>query len=167
MACLGHRRFLRKWSQKPAFSTMRACYQGRLPGGADLVTYWFEKTRAQIVAGKAKRAGLVATNRASGAARTGRCWNGFCRLQSQKLTQEKTMSMITFDTHKFIRTLKESGILEALFRYPTVGILDRLTIKGVTVAKAFRYPPVGIPDRLFGQLRQVMLDVPIPHRRNS
>jgi len=33
--------------------TLRKCYEGRVPGGADLVTYWFEKARAQIEAGKA------------------------------------------------------------------------------------------------------------------
>ncbi len=41
---------------------LRACYADRVPGGADLVTYWFEKARAQIEAGKCQRAGLVATN---------------------------------------------------------------------------------------------------------
>ena len=41
---------------------LRSLYQGRVPGGADLVTYWFEKARAQIEGGKIKRAGLVATN---------------------------------------------------------------------------------------------------------
>ncbi len=41
---------------------LRAIYDGRVPGGADLVTYWFEKAREQIAAGKAKRAGLLATN---------------------------------------------------------------------------------------------------------
>jgi type II restriction/modification system DNA methylase subunit YeeA len=40
---------------------LRALYKGRVPGGADLVTYWFEKARAAIVAGKTRRAGLVAT----------------------------------------------------------------------------------------------------------
>ena len=42
--------------------TLRQTYDGRVPGGADLVTYWFEKARAQIAAGKLKAAGLVATN---------------------------------------------------------------------------------------------------------
>ncbi len=40
---------------------LRETYAGRVPGGADLVTYWFEKARAQIEAGRASRAGLVAT----------------------------------------------------------------------------------------------------------
>jgi len=47
---------------------LRKCYIDRVPGGADLVTYWFEKARAQIEAGKAKRAGLVATNSIRGGA---------------------------------------------------------------------------------------------------
>ncbi len=41
---------------------LRKCYAERVPGGADLVTYWFEKARAQIEADKCLRAGLVATN---------------------------------------------------------------------------------------------------------
>ena len=41
---------------------LRKLYEGRVPGGADLVTYWFERARAHIETGKAKRAGLLATN---------------------------------------------------------------------------------------------------------
>ncbi len=37
-------------------------YEGRIPAGADLVCYWFERSREQIAAGTAKRAGLLATN---------------------------------------------------------------------------------------------------------
>ncbi len=48
--------------------TLRRTYDGRVPGGADLVTYWFEKARAQIAAGKLKAAGLVSTNSIRGGA---------------------------------------------------------------------------------------------------
>jgi type II restriction/modification system DNA methylase subunit YeeA len=41
---------------------VRTAYEGRVPGGADFVCYWFERARAQIADGKAGRAGLVATN---------------------------------------------------------------------------------------------------------
>ena len=47
---------------------LRKCYADRVPGGADLVTYWFEKARAQIEAGNCQRAGLVATNSIRGGA---------------------------------------------------------------------------------------------------
>ena len=48
--------------------TLRKTYDGRVPGAADLVTYWFEKARAQIAAGKLQAAGLVSTNSIRGGA---------------------------------------------------------------------------------------------------
>ncbi len=41
---------------------IRKLYEDRLPSSVDLVCYWFEKARAEIGAGRAKRAGLLATN---------------------------------------------------------------------------------------------------------
>ena len=41
---------------------LRALYKDRVPGGADLVTFWFEKARHQIESGRTSRAGLLATN---------------------------------------------------------------------------------------------------------
>ena len=49
-------------------SRMFATYAGRVPAEADLVCYWFEKAGKQIASGKAKRAGLVATNSIRGGA---------------------------------------------------------------------------------------------------
>ena len=43
-------------------SRLFAAYAGRVPAEADLVCYWFEKAGRQIAAGRAARAGLVATN---------------------------------------------------------------------------------------------------------
>ncbi len=43
-------------------------YEGRVPGGADLVTYWFERSRTQIKNGKSRRAGLLATQGIRGGA---------------------------------------------------------------------------------------------------
>jgi hypothetical protein len=40
---------------------LRTVYQGRVPGGADLVCYWFEKARAMLESNKVKRVGLLAT----------------------------------------------------------------------------------------------------------
>ncbi|MGP1693569.1 MAG: DNA methyltransferase, partial [Giesbergeria sp.] len=51
-----------------ATTALRATYAGRVPGGADLVCYWFDKARAQIAAGDLQRAGLVATNSIRGGA---------------------------------------------------------------------------------------------------
>src|SRR3954453_23379925 len=41
--------------------TLRTRFAGRLPGGVDLVTYWFEKSLACIAAGRLQSAGLVST----------------------------------------------------------------------------------------------------------
>lgn len=42
--------------------TLRKAYEGRVPGGADLVCYWFEKANDLIGAGLLRLAGLVTTN---------------------------------------------------------------------------------------------------------
>ncbi len=47
---------------------IRRLFKGRVPGGADLVTYWFDKARVQIETGAADRGGLVATNSIRGGA---------------------------------------------------------------------------------------------------
>ena len=47
---------------------MFSTYAGRVPAEADLVCYWFEKAGRQIASGKARRAGLVATNSIRGGA---------------------------------------------------------------------------------------------------
>ena len=49
-------------------SRMFATYAGRVPAEADLVCYWFVKAGKQIASGRAKRAGLVATNSIRGGA---------------------------------------------------------------------------------------------------
>ncbi|WP_415163175.1 type IIL restriction-modification enzyme MmeI [Ottowia sp.] len=41
---------------------LRAAYSGRVPGGADLVCYWFEKSRSALASQALIAAGLVATN---------------------------------------------------------------------------------------------------------
>ncbi|KWV60220.1 DNA methyltransferase [Bradyrhizobium macuxiense] len=40
---------------------LRSKFAGRVPGGVDLVVYWFEKARAAVEAGLSKSAGLVST----------------------------------------------------------------------------------------------------------
>ncbi|MBM4050352.1 MAG: class I SAM-dependent DNA methyltransferase, partial [Planctomycetes bacterium] len=47
---------------------LRALYEDRVPGGADLCCYWFEKARKHIQEGKCQRAGLLATQGIRGSA---------------------------------------------------------------------------------------------------
>jgi len=58
---LGDRKMIRGLGEEYT-EKLRKLYRGRVPGGADLVTYWFEKARTQIEQHRAKRAGLVGTN---------------------------------------------------------------------------------------------------------
>ncbi|MBK1641475.1 hypothetical protein CKO12_06215 [Chromatium okenii] len=50
------------------FTALENSYSEHISGSADLVTYWFEKARAQIASGQAHAAGLVATNSIRGGA---------------------------------------------------------------------------------------------------
>ena len=43
------------------FAALDTVFAGRVPGGADLVCYWFDKARVQIQSGQLQSAGLVAT----------------------------------------------------------------------------------------------------------
>jgi len=43
------------------FAALDSVFSGRVPGGADLVCYWFDKARQQIQSGLLQSAGLVAT----------------------------------------------------------------------------------------------------------
>ena len=47
---------------------LRATYKGQVPGGADLVCFWFSKADRLVAEGKIARAGLVATNSIRGGA---------------------------------------------------------------------------------------------------
>ena len=58
---LGGKKFVSELGEAYA-AALREVFSGRVPGLADLVTYWFEKSRAQIEAGQLSAAGLVATN---------------------------------------------------------------------------------------------------------
>ena len=58
---LGDKKMIAEMGEKYV-ETLRERYKGRVPGGADLVTYWFAKAWEAIKGGKAQRAGLVATN---------------------------------------------------------------------------------------------------------
>ncbi|MDR5726892.1 MAG: hypothetical protein RB191_05435 [Terriglobia bacterium] len=57
---LGGKRLRTEMGNAPVDELFRL-YAGRVPQEADLVTYWFEKARAQVEAGKTKRVGLLAT----------------------------------------------------------------------------------------------------------
>src|ERR1039458_9017519 len=64
---LGDKKMISELGEQYA-GRLREVYDGRVPGAADLVTYWFEKAREQVASGHTERAGLVATNSIRGGA---------------------------------------------------------------------------------------------------
>jgi type II restriction/modification system DNA methylase subunit YeeA len=58
---LGDRKMIRELGEAHT-ATLRRVYEGRVPGGADLVCYWFEKARTAIQSNHLFAAGLVTTN---------------------------------------------------------------------------------------------------------
>ncbi|MBK5275630.1 MAG: class I SAM-dependent DNA methyltransferase [Desulfuromonadales bacterium] len=58
---LGDKRMIAELGEEYT-TLLRKSYFGRVSGGADLVTYWHEKSRAAIADGRSQRAGLVSTN---------------------------------------------------------------------------------------------------------
>ncbi len=58
---LGGKKFVSEFGEIYA-QALRQVYAGRVPGLADLVSYWFEKASRQMMQGQLSAAGLVATN---------------------------------------------------------------------------------------------------------
>jgi len=55
-------KLMKRWLGPEYTQRLRAAYSGRLKGFTDLVCYWFEKARGELIAERAKRVGLVATS---------------------------------------------------------------------------------------------------------
>jgi len=58
---LGDKKLIRGLG-RPYVDSLRRVYADRVPGGADLCCYWFEKLRVELATGRAKSGGLVATD---------------------------------------------------------------------------------------------------------
>ena len=58
---LGDKKMIRELGEEYV-TNLRTLYKGRVPGGADLVLYWYEKSREQLERNQVQRVGLVATN---------------------------------------------------------------------------------------------------------
>ena len=63
---LGNKKMIRELGEDYTWALRKAWPE--VPGGVDLVCYWFAKAWAMIVSGRARRAGLVATNSIRGGA---------------------------------------------------------------------------------------------------
>jgi MmeI, DNA-methyltransferase domain/MmeI, helicase spacer domain/MmeI, target recognition domain len=55
-------KLMKRWLGPDYTERLRAAYSARLKGFSDLVCYWFEKAHGEVIAGRTKRVGLVATS---------------------------------------------------------------------------------------------------------
>ena len=116
---------------------LRAAYAGRVPGFADLVCYWYEKARGEIVAGRLQRAGLVATNSIRGGANrevldriadTADISDAWADLPWVNDGAAVRVSLVCFSA----KSLTQTRLLEG----KTVGLINADLTAGVNVASA-------------------------------
>ncbi len=172
---LGGSKLLRELGEEYV-SRLRKLYKGRVSGGADLVTYWYEKARVQIETGKAKYAGLVATNSIRGGANrkvleriveTGEIFEAWADEPWVNEGAAVRVSLVCFGQERHGRPVKLDG-------KSVVSIHPNLTTgEGVNIAQAVRVPenanvcfmgaskkgPFDIP----GELARQWLNLPNPH----
>lgn len=159
---------------------LRKLYQDRVPGDADLVTYWFEKARAQIAAGKVRLAGLVSTNSIRGGpnrkvvariTETGALFDAWSDEPWINEGAAVRVSLLAF-------ALKDNGRPLRLNGVPVAGIHSDLTAAetletGVDLTQAKRLPEnagvsfmattKGGAFDIPGDLARSMLPAPNPH----
>ena len=152
-------------------------YNGRVPGDADLVCYWFEKARALIAGGRVERVGLLATQGIRGA------------------SNRRVLERIKTDGDIFMAHADRPWILEgAVVHVSMVGFdngteterelngapVDEINANltaGVDLTKALRLDenmrvafqgPVKVgPFDISSSLAQVMLNVPNVHGKSN
>jgi hypothetical protein len=129
--------------------TLRRVYAGRVPGGADLVTYWFEKARAQTEAGKLTAAGLVATNSIRGGA-------------NRKVLERIVASSRIFEAWSDEPWVNEGAAVRvSLLCFGStrpVGWVSRRGFAGVTQHSEAAAPDVGLRDKAANPTYESLLD---------
>ncbi len=160
---------------------MFAAWDGRVARESDLCCYWFEKARRQIEAGKAKRAGLLATQAIRGGAnrralqRIKQTGDIFYAQADRKWIQDGVavrVSMVGFDdgsqTRRLLNESKDDKPEHALHRArPVEGINANLTAlfdltmarrlkanMGISFMGDTKVGPFEIPEKLARQFLQ-------------
>ncbi len=142
---------------------LRAAYAGRVPGGADLVCYWFERAHEAIATGKTRQVGFVATqairkgaSRAvlDAVARDGVIYEAFSNEEWTLDGADVRVSLVCFARQAF-DTLKLDGqIVPRIHADLTAGETDLTTIRrlpenaGVCFQGPVKVGPFDIPGNL-------------------
>lgn len=155
---------------------LRQLYAGRVPGGADLVTFWFERARTQIASGKAKRAGLLATQ----AIRSGASLKVLQRIQESGCSifmawsdrpwvldgAAVRVSIIGFDSLPHSEMVLDGAVVRRINDDLTGGLdLSNAPRLSENLNLSFQGPVKVGPFDIPGVLAAKMLASPNPHRR--
>ncbi len=152
-------------------------YRDRVPREADLVTYWFERSRELIAQGTVRRAGLLATNSIRGGAnrrvldRIKDAGNIFMAWSDRPWILDGAavrVSMIGFDDGREKRCTLDGQLVTAINPDLTAGIdLTKAHRLNENVGIAFQGPVKVGPFEISAALANKMLSHPNPHGKSN
>ena len=156
---------------------MFSVYKGQVPAEADIVCYWFENARAMLDNGKAKRAGLLATQGIRGGAnrrvlqRIKESGDIFTAWADQPWVLEGAavhVSIVGFDDGSESARTLDGQPVESINANLTVGAdLTSAQRLEENFGVAFMGDTKGGPFDIPGELAQKMLCSPNPHGRSN
>ncbi len=163
---------------------LRRLYQGRVPGDADLLTYWFEKARVQVEHGQVRLAGLVATNSIRGGpnhkvlariAHTGAIFEAWSDEPWINEGAAVRVSLIAFGHTDHGRPVRLDGArvflifadLTAASAYGAAFDLTRARRLPQNIEVAYMATTKGGAFEISGALARGMLTAPNPHGRSN
>lgn len=158
-------------------SALRRLYAGRVPGSADLVTYWHEKARAMIEADKVQRVGLLATQGIRGGAnrrvleRIKETGDIFMAWSDEPWVVEGAavhVSFVAYDSGAEVERTLNGRPVASINANLTSGV-DLTTVKRLpeNAGKAFQGPVKVGPFDIDGYTAAAMLASPNPDGRSN
>ena len=148
-------------------------YDGRVPGAADIVCYWFEKARAMIAEGEIKCAGLLATQGIRGGANrnvlqrikeTGDIYMAWSDHPWVLAGAAVHISIIAFDNGIEVNRILDGETVSIINANLTSGEdLTQATRLSTNLGLAFQGPVKVGPFDIPGALAQELLSHPNPH----
>ena len=152
-------------------------YDGRVPGSADIVCYWFEKARAEIERGKCSRAGLLATQGIRGGTsrnaleRIKQTGDIFMAYSDHPWVLEGAavhVSLVGFDNGAETERELDRNSVATINANLTTGVDLTLAIRlGGNTGKSFQGPVKVGPFDIPSSLAQEMINAPNVHGKSN
>ena len=170
-------KLLRKQLGDEYVDALFGAYHGRVPAEADFVCYWFEKARTMLEQGRAKRAGLLATQGIRGGAnrrvlqRIKESGDIFLAWSDQPWILDGAtvhISIVGFDDGSELNRELDGAAIGSINANLTMGAdLTAAVRLGENLGIAFMGDTKGGPFDIPGTLAKEMLAIPNPHGRSN